>query len=124
MRLSELLTALGEGLGRTVDRALEEQKEQAYQDRNLLAIAYATEIARADWGNGGFYFHDDEEFPVVWASNVHGQQSWHVAAEFEELLAESPLEQSEPPQGYDGHTRIEKNQRLVQQVAAGGANRL
>lgn len=125
MTIHNLLKTIGEGIGRAAVTALQEQKEQAYQDRNLLAIAYATEIDRGEsWMEGGYYYHDDEEFPVVWAETVIGQQSWHVTPEFEELLADSPLEESEPTNGYDGHSRAEKNQRLVQQVAAGGANRL
>jgi len=106
---------------------LREQKKRAYADRNLLAVAYAVEIGRGgDWGSAGWYFPDDERdpWPVVWAETVHKQQSWHVKPEFEDLLAESPLDECVPTNGWDGHTRAEKNQRLIRQIAAGGANRL
>ncbi len=122
--LSELVEAASNGLARGFAKA-EASLDEVYADRNLLAIAYATEVERGDdYGTGGYYYHDDEEYPVVWAQTIHDQQSWHVHPEFEDLLVDSPLEESEPTGGYDGHSRDEKRQRLVRQVAAGGANRL
>lgn len=124
--LSDIVEAAGRGVADAFREGVESAAlDRAYRDRNLLAIAYAVEVDRGeDYGSGGFYYHDEEEFPVVWVQNVHDQQSWHVHPEFEDLLDDSPLEESEPTGGYDGHSREEKNQRLVRQVASGGANRL
>jgi hypothetical protein len=126
-RFIEAVESTIENLGEEAVDELKKQTERAYADRNLLAVAYAVEIGRGgNWGSAGYYYPDDERdpWPVVWAETVHEQQSWHVKPEFKDLLAESPLDECEPTNGFDGHTRADKNNRLTRQIAAGGANRL
>lgn len=126
--LSGVIAAAAKGAGRGLGDALREESEaldRAYTDRNLLAIAYVIEIVtRETYGLGGYYYHDDEDYPVVWVCSCHDQQSWHVSPALEALLDESPLDQQAPPDGWDGHTREQKNRRLVRQIRCGGATRL
>ncbi|ELY41174.1 hypothetical protein [Natronorubrum sulfidifaciens] len=85
--------------------------DDVYHDRNLLAIAFARAM-RLTWGpdTAGWYRHDD--WPVVWVDMLAGQKSWHVTPDLER----SPLENSEPTNGYDGNSRAIKNRRLTRYI--------
>lgn len=99
---------------------------EAYQDRNRLAIAFASlaETAGELYGYapkfdledyaGGWHAPTDaddadaDEWAVVWATLPTGQVSWHVPRH---LVAASSL--PEAPLEFDGHNREVKNNRLV-----------
>lgn len=88
--------------------------DEVYHDRNLLAIGFAT-IANVTWpGSAGYYWHND--WPVIWVETPAGQKSWHVMPDLEDVLNRSPLTESEPKGGYDGHDRTLKNSRLARYI--------
>lgn len=118
--LRSAAAGFAEGLAGASSTAAE--KERAYRDRNLLAVALAARNHRF----AGYYYDDeDPEWPVVWvelpaqegkdrfAREQRRQVSWHVSPDLQELV-EDVLEEQRPPQGFDGHSRTEKNQRLVE----------
>jgi len=127
---SSILEALAAGFGRglrEVEHAeLKHEKDKFARERNLLAVA----LAARNSGFGGYYFAEDsDDYPVVWAElpnlgedvderfdrDERLQVSWHVDPTVAELV-ESELPNEEPPRGWDGHDRAEKNQRLVEFV--------
>ncbi|SEW01289.1 hypothetical protein [Natrinema salifodinae] len=89
--------------------------DEVYHDRNLLAIAFARAI-RLTWdpNTAGWYWHD--EWPVVCVDIPTGQKSWHVTPDLKDVLERSPLDESEPTGGYDGHSRTLKNCRLARYI--------
>lgn len=111
----DLLGRLVEGAARGATEALTESAaNRAYEDRNLLAVAFAVE--RAQLGcDAGYYLADDDgtNYLIVWAVLPTGQASWHVPPQRRELLEQSPLEETSPPGGYDGHSRPLKNRRVA-----------
>lgn len=111
-------------VGAISDRAnAEVEKQKAYRDRNLLALAFA----RARLPRAGYYYEDESaEYPVVWAllpskgEGSSGQVSWHIEPELVDVVEEGLINQ-EPPGGFDGHSREEKNQRLANWVHPDGS---
>lgn len=94
----------------------EKSLAEIYDERNLLAVAFA-ELAYqhvAPGFSGGWHPPTDAddadaaEWAVVWAALPAGQVSWHVPRSLVEGtdLIQASLD-------YDGHTPEEKNQRLV-----------
>lgn len=81
---------------------------EVYDDRNSLAIALAVLTDEP----AGYYYADDDgsDWPVVWIAPPTGQVSWHVPPS---MQPEEVLENHSPAGGYDGHTRDEKNARLL-----------
>ena len=124
--------------GRTTIRWLDEDGDdgekslaEVYADRNRLAVAFAMlaeEAATMQDGlavpdrfngyGGGWHIPTDEddaaadEWAVVWANLPTGLVSWHVPADLPELTALSHC-----PVEFDGHTRQDKNDRLLNYAA-------
>lgn len=85
--------------------AIIEEREKAYRDRNLLAVAYLAEYAAAEGSERvGWYEHGGEGWAVIYADLNAGQVSWHVP---EEMVPEFLPQRH--PDVYDGHDRDEKN---------------
>jgi len=89
---------------------------EVYDDRNLLALAFAALADRVDvadeWA-GGWHLPDADdadadEWAIVWAETPAGQVSWHVPIT-QARAGGLPRERLE----WDGHTRTEKNARLA-----------
>lgn len=90
----------------------EKNISEVYEDRNILAMAFLRSVVelskeRRDPSlSTGWYEHD--EWAVLFAELPQGQVSWHVRPEdVPEWL--TACDQS----AFDGHTREEKNQRLL-----------
>lgn len=98
----------------------EKSVSEVYEDRNVLAFAFARSICtlgetlydlgvldECDVYDAGWYLHD--EWAVVFVELPEGQVSWHVRPEdVPEWLMEHD------PSAFDGHTREEKNERLLE----------
>lgn len=81
---------------------------EVYHDRNLLALAFIVERARlATNARVGYYLHD--EWAVLFAELPNGPVSWHVRPE----VVPEFLPEYGPNEVYDGHSRLEKNDRLL-----------
>jgi len=93
--------------GKTVGEYIEE-RDAAYEDRNLLAVAFVGLAAEEyDINRVGWYDHGGEDWAVIYADLFEGQVSWHVPREVvPEWLPERPTSV------YDGHSRAEKNDVL------------
>lgn len=99
---------------------------EVYEDRNRLAVAFSKlaeeAAAMADvasvpgpfQGYGGGYHLPDaddadaDDWAITWANLPTGQVSWHVPRNLAELstVTQDPID-------WDGHTRDEKNDRLL-----------
>jgi hypothetical protein len=88
---------------------LEDERDKAYQDRNTLAVCLVA-IAGDAHGPGsiGWYDHGGDGWAVIYADLPTGQVSWHVPKGM--IPATFP---ERDPDVYDGHSREEKNQRLL-----------
>jgi len=93
---------------------------EVYQDRNALAVGFC-ELARylhlerpgsskfrACWKPDDGDDADADEWAILYAWTPEGQVSWHVPRD---LAEESNLPQKNVE--WDGHTREEKNERLL-----------
>jgi len=98
-------------------------KDEVYRERNLLAIASAVLV----WANGGEAgWHMDstgcDGWPIVWFQLPTGgdppfkQLGHHVRPSSRALLEQSPLPETRPPGGYDGHTRKDRLNRMVSYI--------
>lgn len=103
--------------------AVEDAKEKAYRDRNLVALA----LARSHLPHSGYYYEEESpDWPVVWVElpspgdDDRLQVSWHLHPDLESLVEDGLMEQ-EPPDGWDGHSREEKNDRLIDYVQPDGS---
>lgn len=111
---STLLADLLEGAAHGAVQAIEESRvNKVYRDRNLLGVAFA--VDRLQLGCDAGYYDDetDSDYPVVWTVLPTGQVSWHVRPEMRDLLEASALPETQPPGGYDGHSRELKNKRVL-----------
>lgn len=121
-----ILHAVAKGAvdGLTDAADLRGQKERAYTDRNLLAVAFAT----YRYPNSGWYLpteaDDDAEWPVVWTATPDGNVSWHVPPAYVDILRLSLLDETEPPGGYSGYDRREKNSRLLTSILRDSATEI
>lgn len=82
-------------------------EQEVYEDRNLLALAFARLAEEKGWPVG---WRNDEEtpgWPVIYVETPEGQVSWHVPATLIEGLT-LPLF----PHAWDGHSSKEKRERL------------
>ena len=101
--------------GKSVGEYIQE-RDKAYQDRNLLAIALVS-AAADDLGTNqvGWYDHGGEDWAVVYVDFAEGQVSYHVPRELvPDWLPERPAEV------YDGHSREEKNALLRELISTYG----
>lgn len=94
-------------------------KNEVYRERNLLAMALAVRLHNAG-GYAGWHRPEEGEWPVVWfrlptpgTHDTGGQVGHHVQPFNVPLLELSPLPNTEPPNGYDGHTRRDRLNRLT-----------
>lgn len=88
--------------------------DRLYRDRNLLAVAFAVWLHDAGYDAG--YYLDDSPWPVVWiqlpaATPPRPTCGYHVPPCHAAMLEASPLPNA--PYEYDGHTRAERNNRLL-----------
>lgn len=100
---------------------LKHRLDCVYRDRNLLAIAFAA-MWHSNGGRAGYYYDPDDEYdgwPVVWVAPpgrtpAGEQMGWHVPSSYIPLLDRTPI----PNEGvrYDGHSRVDRNNRLVEQL--------
>lgn len=86
---------------------------EVYEDRNRLAVAFASLAATVEDYSGGWRMPDADDadasqWAVVWADTPAGQVSWHVP---QELINLTDL--AHKPHKWDGHDRITKNDRLL-----------
>jgi hypothetical protein len=85
---------------------------EVYEDRNRLAVAFASLAAKTDYDGGWMMSDADDadaaEWAIVWAETPAGQVSWHVPHDMVNLtnLKHNPYQ-------WDGHDRMEKNDRLL-----------
>lgn len=93
------------------DEQPEKDLEEVYEDRNLLAVAFAKlSPYRAGWQPDP---GSPEKWAIVWVAPPGvDQMGWHVPRRTVEAL-ELPRERLE----YDGHTRDQKNNRLRELTA-------
>lgn len=98
-------------------------KEDAYEDRNTLVLSFLRSMKLVSdlqdnidvpmgWKESEKYGRD---WVLVWAELPEGQVSWHMKRE--KVQKASFLEQNQVK--WDGHTRIDKNQRLMTFVQKG-----
>ena len=84
----------------------EKELEDVYEDRNLLACAFAQAThAPSGWKPDP---ENPEEWAIVWIETPMGQVSWHVPREMAEKLAPAKRDSE-----YDGYDREIKNDRLA-----------
>ena len=123
--IDDVVGTAARGAAKGLVEALDEgAADQAYRDRNLLAIAFA--IERHELGCDAGYYDDetDTDYPVVWTTLPTGQVSWHVTPEFRDVLETSPLPETEPIGGYDGHDRELKNDRVATHILEDDPDRI
>lgn len=82
--------------------------DDAYFDRNLLALAFARLALAAGWPAGMKENPDDPAWPVLYVDTPHGQVSWHLPAD-EVDLAVWPVYAGT----WDGHDLHEKRRRIL-----------
>lgn len=115
--------------GRTAIRWLDDNQEttsktveELYEDRNRLALAFSTSaiLLSSPYSTnpndyaGGWHLPDADdadadEWAIVWAETPAGQVSWHVPRDLAEITG---VERD--VQDYDGHTRQDKNDRVLE----------
>lgn len=88
--------------------------DDAYFDRNLLALAFARLALERGWTAGVLTDEAEPGWPVLYVDTPQGQVSWHLPAR-EVDAARWPVY----PGKWDGHDLEEKRRRL-QALAAGG----
>jgi len=93
-------------------------KSQVYRERNMYAATVAVMAASVDGFDSGYYFSDGR-WPVVWLQHDDSQAGVHVPPHMESLLDASPLEKRGPPGGYDGHSRRDRLNYLIELVENG-----
>ena len=85
--------------------------EEAYYDRNQLAML-AAKLARLIGYETGWHVDDDEpEWPVLYIELPTGQVSWHIP--MAEVLDQTVIMHNHV-RPWDGHTLEEKRHRIVQ----------
>ena len=88
--------------------------QEAYFDRNQLAMAFARLAQRRGWTVGIGIDPDEPDWPVLYVDTPEGQISWHLPRP-EIALADWP----EYPGRWDGHNVTEKRRRLAALIAGG-----
>lgn len=89
--------------------SLEGELQKAYDDRNTLAVCFVAIVGDAHSQEAiGWYDHGGDGWAVIYADLPTGQVSWHVPKGM--IPATFP---ERDPDVYDGHSREEKNQRLL-----------
>lgn len=91
----------------------EKTRPEVYEDRNLLALAFAAIVDDVEGYESGWRLTEDDDadadqWAIVWADTPAGQVSWHVPRELVDGSTVAPKLQD-----WDGHNRAEKNQRLI-----------
>lgn len=96
---------------------------QLYRERNVYATGLAVFVRRVYGGGAGGWYRDPENkhgWPVVWIvlpdDNGTGQAGVHVHPSMIPLLESSILPNTPPPGGYDGHTRIDRLNRMATHI--------
>jgi len=94
--------------------------EQLYRERNLLAVALASTLrSSAAPGRAGWYRdrRSRHGWPVVWTElptpGGYVQAGVHVRPQMTVLLDQSVIPRTPPPDGYDGHSRVDRLNRYV-----------
>jgi hypothetical protein len=86
--------------------------DQAYFDRNQLALAFARLAFEKGWPAGVKADPADPDWPVLYVDTPFGQVSWHLPA------AELAPYVFRPYEGtWDGHDVEEKRRRLAALIA-------
>lgn len=96
-------------MSNTANQSNSKSVDEVYEDRNILACALVESYA--DGSMGGWTpapDTDSDEWAIVWMEFPMGQASWHVPR----ALADSLVTRNDD-YDYDGHNRIEKNDRLA-----------
>ncbi len=89
--------------------------EEAYFDRNQLALAFARMALRAGWTAGLGVEPEDSDWPVLYVDTPEGQISWHLPA------SEVDLETwPNYPGSWDGHDVDQKRRRLAALIHSPG----
>ena len=81
--------------------------EEAYFDRNQLALAYAKLAQEKGWRVGFGLDPDEPDWPVLYIDTPAGQVSWHLPVA-EVAIQDWPVYEGE----WDGHDLAEKRRRL------------
>ena len=88
-------------------QASQEAVDSLYDERNVLAFAFA-ELARdRGWEVGVRFFVDDPLWPILYVETPAGQVSFHVPAN------EVPEGYPEHTKEWDGHNSTDKLDRLA-----------
>lgn len=84
----------------------EKSISEVYEDRNVLALAFANLAHHSGYA---VYHYVHDEWSVLAVELAYGQVSWHMRPEDvpEEFEVFEPV-------AFDGHTREEKNERLLE----------
>ena len=82
--------------------------DDAYFDRNLLALAFARMALDRGWTAGVRTDPDDPDWPILYVDTPHGQVSWHLPAREFDLSAWPAY-----PGTWDGHDLEEKRRRIL-----------
>lgn len=87
--------------------------DEVYYDRNILACAFIADCdsdIETGWTPAD-HLENDDEWVIVWAALNTGVVSWHAPAD----LATTLLDRNDNYE-YDGHTRADKNERLIEYI--------
>lgn len=91
--------------------------DQAYFDRNQLALAFGRMALAVGWTAGLGVDPDEPDWPVLYVDSPAGQVSWHLPAAEVDTAAWPKY-----PGWWDGHTVEIKRERLACLIT-GGASR-
>ena len=83
---------------------------EVYHDRNLLALAFIVERARLQTHPYPVGWYEHDEWAVLFAELPNGPVSWHVRPD----VVPDFLPKWNRKRVFDGHTRLEKNDRLLE----------
>ena len=96
--------------------------DEVYRERNLVVMALAVRVHNGG-GYAGWHRPEPDEWPVVWLRlplpgdrSDECQVGHHVQPFNVPLLDLSPLPNEGPPNGYDGHTRNDRLNRLTDYI--------
>jgi len=90
--------------------------DEAYFDRNQLALAFAKLALDRGWTTGLGIDPDEPDWPVLYVDTPAGQLSWHLPKA--EVVGEWPRYHGK----WDGHTVEQKRARLASLIGGVGTS--
>lgn len=92
--------------------ATQSRPDEAYFDRNQLALAYARLAQEKGWTVGLGLDPDEPDWPVLYIDTPEGQVSWHLPAN-EVNIEDWPGYEGQ----WDGHDLAVKRDRLARLIS-------